>query len=194
MSRNTDALCFLYSAVPPPFCGSPVAPCMLPSNMVCWQQPMAWPVKGEGLMRGRFCRETVVSVLSSGRDSKIWKGSAYKYPMSCSVTALILAFLLILRGITVKLAQGARLAWCSSGWVPGKAAAAPGTTSFVPEWCGASTREGGRGSGRRWGAVGYKAFLSHPSLLWTQLPDLELPRYFPNECLPFPPVSWLVMF
>lgn len=88
VSRNTDAICFLYSAVPPPFCGSSVAPCMLPSNMVCWQQPMAWPVKGEGLTRGRFCRGTVVSVLSSGIHFKIWKGSAYKYPLSCSVTQI----------------------------------------------------------------------------------------------------------
>lgn len=82
MSRSTDALCFLYSAVPPPFCGSSVVSCMLPSNMVCWQQLMAWPVKGEGH------RCAVVSVLSSGIYSKIWKGSAYKYPMSHSVTQL----------------------------------------------------------------------------------------------------------
>lgn len=166
--------------MPPPFCGSSVVPCMLPCNMVCWQQPMAWPVKGEGLMRGRCCRGQ-------------WSLCCLLEYIPKFRKALILVLLHILAGITVMLAQGARLAWCSSGRVPGKAAPATGSTSFVPEWRGATAREGGCGSGRRWGAVGYKAFLSHPSLLWTQPPDLELPRYFPNECLPFPPVNWLVM-
>lgn len=104
VSKNTDALCFLYSAVPPPFCGSSVAPCLLPSNMVCWQQLMAWPVKGEGLMRGRFCRETVVSVLSSRIHSKIWKGSAYKYPLSHSVTQLWFR-------LYCAFSQGSQLSW-----------------------------------------------------------------------------------
>lgn len=130
VSKNMDALCFLYSAVPPPFWGSSVTPCMLHSNMVFWQQPTALPVKGEELMRGRFWYGDSSLCCLLEYIPKCIEALPTNTP--CHVTtALILILMRVHAGIAVKLVQGDGLALYSSGWVPRKAAPATGT----PELC-----------------------------------------------------------
>lgn len=47
-AREHRYFAFSLQAVPPPFCGSPVAPLrVLHSDTERWQQPLALPVKGE---------------------------------------------------------------------------------------------------------------------------------------------------
>lgn len=115
MSGNTDALCFL-----PRYFGLPLRSraCFAPAWGAA-SSPSSF-VACEGRDED-FGKGTAGCALPYGKHPQIWRGSAYKYP-----SPLILISARPRAGIGVKLLWAARLALCSPGRLPGKAAPAFG--------------------------------------------------------------------
>lgn len=140
VSGNTDAFCFL-----PRYFG------LLLRSRACFAP--AWCAASSPssfvACKGRdedFGQGTAGCALPYGKHPQIWRGSAYKYP-----SPLILISARPRAGIGAKLLWAARLALCSPGRLPGKAAPAFGEPKAFVRGGGEPPGLGGGGGGGKEG-------------------------------------------